>query len=425
MLSYMKLFKRQISVEETPPEDDREAAIQAEEAEVKHFWESKRDWFSEKGYTLFKFECLRSSIPLLDTPSLNVESSEYPYAFCGGDLPYPDSEVLEAYNSEKVCFAQDQQGRHVSIKKLSKEDETRIYHLLFEKRKSLAENSILPIIEILEYKDLCFVVTPRWGDGPFFCGRISIRDILHYIRCLLKAIYFLHSNCIVHRVSVAMACDHMLVLTKSIKDLKDDNTLVNHFGAYCRNRRNEMRPKLRSAGKLTYVLFDFDLALLLPSTECRLPSRVSFYVMTAIIPFDTSHGELDYDPYKFEMGCLGIFLCETFQHYIPSIPFLAPLFDRLITDKLELRFTAEEALQFFDQMHAKLSPQQLSLDAPIDIDSIIPFWEPEKHDRWEGLPEEFVKEWGHFRAPKPSLYTRFLRRISLAYSHVSPTCLKK
>ncbi|GJJ07965.1 hypothetical protein Clacol_002172 [Clathrus columnatus] len=396
-----RLWRESSNEEEILTIQELPSTGEVEETEAKRLWGSLRSWFLEKGYTLFELGKLRHSFPLLDTPSRDIEKYDYPYAFCGGDPPYLKSlaaEPLEAYYSDKVCFAQDAQGRHVAIKKLTNTDETRIHRFLFEKREILAENCILPILEILEHEGKCFAVMPRWGDDPCFPHSGSIGNVLHYIHCLLKAIHFLHSNSIVHR------------------DLKEDNTLVNHFGAYRCNIDNMMRPKLRAAGKLTYVLYDFDLSLMLPSTECRLPASQSVDVLSIVWPYDTSQGELDYDPYKFEMGCLGIILCQKFQpcqHCIPSIHFLAPFLDRLITDRLELRFTSYEALQFFEEMRAKLTPEQCSVDMPIRSGGYRP-WEPEKYDRWQGLPDEFLQQWGHFRAPKPSLYTRFLRRLILS-----------
>ncbi|GJJ07970.1 hypothetical protein Clacol_002177 [Clathrus columnatus] len=395
---------------EIPTVQESPSAAEVEETEAKCFWGSLRSWFLEKGYTLFELGKLTHSFPLLDTPSRDVEKFDYPYAFCGGDPPFLKSlaaEPLEAYYSDKVCFAQDTQGRHVAIKKLGNTDETRICRFLFEKRDLLAENCILPILEILEHEENRFAVMPRWGDNPCFPDSGSIGNVLHYIHCLLKAIHFLHSNSIVHR------------------DLKEDNTLVNHFGAYRCNKKNMMRPKLRTAGQLTYVLFDFDLSLMLPSPACRLPSSRSVEIFSIVWPYDTSHGELDYDPYKFEMGCLGIILCQKFQpsqHCIPAIPFLAPLFDRLITDQLELRFTSYEALRFFEEMCAKLDPKQLSLEAPVDTASAYPPWEPGEYDRWEGLPSDFVQEWEHFKAPIPSIYTKFVLSVSSGLgAYLAPT----
>ncbi|GJJ07962.1 hypothetical protein Clacol_002169 [Clathrus columnatus] len=417
MLTFMNmLWKRrthQLSLEEETPaggnwEVTAKACMKEREDKVMGIWEPLRNWFAENGYILYTFPEVGHYVPSMDTSPQTAEFPDYPYAFCGGDPPYPYSMPLEAHCSEKVCFAQDMQGRHVTIKKLRNADETDeicIYQLLLEKNESLVKNCVLPIIEILEYEGQYFAVMPRWGDGPFFATPASIRNVLHYIRCLLKvwsalplnesidkiylkAVNFLHSNAI---------------------DLKEGNTLINHFGTRGRVPHNLMRPKLLSAGRLTYALFDFDLAQMLPSTECRLPSTQSFFVMSIEIPFDTSHGELDYDPYKFEMGCLGIVLCQMFQHCIPFAHFLAPFLDRLITDRLELRLTAKEALEFFEEMHAKLTPEQLAVEAPVYTLHGYPPWQPEKYDRWEGLPDEFIAEWGHFRAPKPSFGTKLLR----------------
>jgi hypothetical protein len=75
-----------------------------------------------------------------------------------------------------------------------------------------------------------------------------------------------------------------------------------------------VRPQLRADGLLTYALCDFDCSMMFSPCQpsYRLDSDLSMeiYIET---PDDTSQGELDYDPFVFEMGCLGILLITKFQ----------------------------------------------------------------------------------------------------------------
>lgn len=64
----------------------------------------------------------------------------------------------------KVCFAQDRQGRHVAIKRLEVLEDTeekRINRWLYEHEEEATRNCVLPIIEILDYKDQSFAIMPR------------------------------------------------------------------------------------------------------------------------------------------------------------------------------------------------------------------------------------------------------------------------
>ncbi|GJJ07972.1 hypothetical protein Clacol_002179 [Clathrus columnatus] len=344
-----RFLKNQFQFTQEVPEPEMDEGL-IEELEAKRLWGSL-SWFLEKGDTLFEFSPVGYSFPLLDTPPQN---GEYPYAFCG----------------DKILFAQDSQNRHVAIKKLNKPDEIRIYRFLYEKRELLPGTCILPVLEILENEELFFAVTPRWGEDTCYPNSGTIRNVLDYLNCILK-------------------------------DLKEDNTLVNHFGAYRCTNMDSMRSELRDAGRLTYALFDFDLLLMLPSNDCRLPSGRSFEVLLIILPYDVAQGELDYDPYKFEMCCLGIVLCQMFQNCIPFAHFLAPFLDLLITHRLESRFTSQEALRFFEEMRSKLTPEQVSVEAPADTARGQPHWEPDKYNRWENLPEDYAELCGATELLRP------------------------
>ena len=77
-----------------------------------------------------------------------------------------------------------------------------------------------------------------------------------------------------------------------------------------------MRRTLRREDHLVYAITDFDLSIMFPNTaareECRLPSKLS-WAGGGDQPNDTSQGELDYDPFAYDVGCLGVLFCHEFQ----------------------------------------------------------------------------------------------------------------
>lgn len=87
---------------------------------------------------------------------------------------------------------------------------------------------------------------------------------------------------------------------------------------------------------------------------------------------------------------------------------LAPLLDKMLTWDISSRFTASEALDFFEAMYAQATPKQLAT-LPPEPTPDQQDWET--HDRWNGLPADFVEKWKSFRIPKPPLITRMLRKI--------------
>ena len=91
---------------------------------------------------------------------------------------------------------------------------------------------------------------------------------------------------------------------------------MNHFGATYDVRDNDVRRRLRRDGHLIYGINDFDISIIFPPTatreECRLPSAHS-WSGGQNQPLDTCQGELDYDPFIFDVGCLGVLFCDKFQ----------------------------------------------------------------------------------------------------------------
>lgn len=70
---------------------------------------------------------------------------------------------------------------------------------------------------------------------------------------------------------------------------------------------------LRTNGRLIVVLFDFDLAVIMPPNRRRLPAQFSFQGLIFDRPPDTFQGEYDYDPYAFDVACLANVLLAAFE----------------------------------------------------------------------------------------------------------------
>ena len=61
---------------------------------------------------------------------------------------------------------------------------------------------------------------------------------------------------------------------------------------------------------------DFDLSLMVPHDvnlkKYRRPYQESF-MGSYLQPRDTSQGEFDYNPFVFDVGCLGVMICMYYQ----------------------------------------------------------------------------------------------------------------
>jgi hypothetical protein len=85
---------------------------------------------------------------------------------------------------------------------------------------------------------------------------------------------------------------------------------------------------------------------------------------------------------------------------------LAPLFDMMLTDDVQARFTAREALEFLKQIDESLTDEQRRASTP----RVYTDWEAIGL-RWEGLPVEFVKRWSGYRRVKVGWLVRLLRWV--------------
>ncbi|KAK0445394.1 kinase-like domain-containing protein [Armillaria borealis] len=349
----------------------------------REWWQSMRSWFAERGYFLYHPQFHEGeSIPLCYPPLPFPETdwsatSPFPYAYreshsleygeCGENYLSSD----EPFRPSGVWFAQDRETRLVAVKLVKKDtEEYRILRRIDEDTSRASSfNNIIPILEFIDMEHFSAVVMPKWSVvfTPDRCFE-TMRDVLSMIHCLLKGLVFLHDRNTVHR------------------DIKIENTLVNHAHNAHWTRHDHtaaFHRSLRRAGVLTYAYIDFDIAII------RGMGQTNWAVK------DTAQGEHDYDPFTFDVALPGFQFCQSFQHLPPYAPCLAPLLDMMVTHDYKRRFTASEALKFFEDMYPLLPEEQLQAFPPM-----LPH--PEDHetfDRWKDLPPDLTKRWASYREP--------------------------
>ena len=93
------------------------------------------------------------------------------------------------------------------------------------------------------------------------------------------------------------------------QDIKAGNILVNHYSADFAAKDSQSRKKWRrdnlSNNQVRYCLIDFDLSVILPKDVKRLPCSYAYCAPPFSHPRDIDAGEYDYDPYAFDVACLG------------------------------------------------------------------------------------------------------------------------
>ncbi|KAH0585960.1 hypothetical protein H2248_007246 [Termitomyces sp. 'cryptogamus'] len=333
------------------------------------WWDSShtRSWFLEKGYTLYH---IRESG--MDPASTKHSETPFPFPMHGELEPEPDLKlpILHGCISYvgNIAFAQNTQGQHVAFKAvLDGSEEFRILKYLHNQGipRSIDDfHHVIPVLDVLPCEGHWIAVMPR------------------------------------HRIAHG--------------DIKTSNILVNHVNIDRYDSNDPYRRSLRSQGKLTYALYDFDGSTMFPPSmsldECRLPSHISFNTLYGQAPGDTMQGEFDFNPFAFDVGMLGVMFCHEFQHMVCSVPMLAPLFDRMTTRDIARRFKASEALQFFEQQVIPLtSKRALSFAA----EAIYGHKAYDRYDRWKYLDPDFVKKWAAYREPPIPRHILILRKICL------------
>jgi hypothetical protein len=134
-----------------------------------------------------------------------------------------------------------------------------------------------------------------------------------------QGLAFLHQNGIIHRVSTSYYPAPKLYThhRRLLKDICFANALVNHFsGSSTADGASRSRTALRAENQLSYAWMDFDVSIFVPPTTDRKTFRLPYtesYLGRGPHPYDTTQGELEYDPFAFDVGALGVTFCNNFQ----------------------------------------------------------------------------------------------------------------
>ncbi|KAF9000487.1 hypothetical protein BDQ17DRAFT_1427171 [Cyathus striatus] len=361
------------------------------------FWTSgtTKEWFSLKGYRLYddisSFGTFEAYRPITPSDEVPASESSYPYAYHNKHAETNTAMGGHRYGS-RIFYAQDSKSRHVVIKFLpSDSDEYRILRLIHETdMNSLEKACVLPVLDLLQLGNHWLSVTPRWQEVSPKLHLQTLRNALNLMHSMLKGVKFLHDRRIFHH------------------DVKLANMVLN----FCSNDQlnlatNPLYISVQEYGRLQYAMIDYDISVIFPENQVkyRLPYNESF--AGSFFISDTAQGEFEYDPFAFEVGALGATFSSHITPYIPVIPMFAPLIDKMITRNIRDRFTAPEALQFFEQMQSQLTEAQLSTPFSDNEDSLT----YETRDHWKGLPDDFVKQWAHYKAPPLPLFAKILRYL--------------
>ncbi|PPQ88578.1 hypothetical protein CVT25_009958 [Psilocybe cyanescens] len=360
-----------------------------------NFWNSPStaQWFKDHGYILYqRFDYSTYTYPIFPS-ECDFNNAGHPYAYYDTKHDGPGSQPLEAYESRgKIAYAQDSLNRHVVIKIVPLEShECHILRFLHQQTlETLKDNCIIPVLDMLPIEGFCFVVMPRWGPSPDGLCIENIPQVVRFIHSLLKGLAYLHEHNIVHG------------------DIAMKNVMANHFTAQILSC-SDTRRYLCSQQRILYAIIDFDCSIMLPLEADRNNFRLPYYKSwgTFHLIKDTDAGEFDFNPFIFDVGVMGSLLCIQFQHLSRKLPILAPLLDRMTTWELDRRFTASEALHFYEDRLSEVTDDQMKLLVEQEHNRKL----YDEYDRWEGLSPDFLDKWAEYRTPPLPWHMRCMRRL--------------
>ncbi|KAI0355665.1 hypothetical protein OH77DRAFT_303712 [Trametes cingulata] len=353
------------------------------------FWRCCEPWLAARGYTLYprrlpEWGALKEG---WYAPT-HTASAPLPYAICvrADSCPsYPDIPPL------KIAWAQDSRKRDVVLKLTNTQtDDYRIYQELLRCESLQVPGvcaGVLPPVAILDTPyEYSFVVMPRWGELSYLDEFETPKDIIRFMRCTLQGLSVLHAHRIVHR------------------DIIETNMLVNY---YCPDRSvqdmDSVLRERRRTGDPAYCLFDFNLSMQLPPgtslRECRRPAVEATTGLSSFSARDIELGEHEYNPFAYDVACLGNTFRVYFSRAVPTVPLFAPLFDKMTTHVVHQRFTAKEALDFLDavalQLPAHIGDTTLTLEVDWSCLAIVGKY-------WEWTPPDFQERWRYYATPSRS-----------------------
>ena len=134
-----------------------------------------------------------------------------------------------------------------------------------------------------------------------------------------QGLTFLHERNIIHRVCPTKRFTlKALIYNQSPQDISPSNVLINHYAADLLSHHSNARKVWRiNNDRVKYSLIDFDCAMLLPKSTRRLPSSFAHFGKPVWHPNDICAGEHDYDPYAYDVGCMGNLFADYFDVRMP------------------------------------------------------------------------------------------------------------
>ena len=179
---------------------------------------------------------------------------------------------------------------------------------------------------------------------------------------------------------------------------------------------------------VAYSFIDYNLSLKcsreVSLRHCRVPVDVSSVSM--FIPSDLYLAPPFYNPFAYDVACLGNlfrytfsvcsahFVClvvteTTIQELVPRFPLLAPLFDKMTTSVVSQRFTAEDALSFFEYAVSQLSDEERHSTFTLDQNSMML---GQTGTYWTLLPASFHARWKGYKSPPLHWGMRVLHHVT-------------
>ncbi|RDX55195.1 hypothetical protein OH76DRAFT_1397577 [Lentinus brumalis] len=359
--------------------------------EMRQFWSAYRDWLATRGFYLHA----------LDRREYEREDMWYPppTSTCAASLPYAERIAHDAIGEcvplpySKCAPAQDSHGRDVTIKLVNTYTyEYGIYQDLLRCDELFGQDfqGVLPPVAILDtsYR-FSFIVMPTWGTYNPLGDFETVGQVVRFMYCMLKGLRFLHSRRVAHR------------------DIDQQNIMNNIYTLW---RPSDAFPtrlaEHRRTSRVLYCLFDFNLSVQFPLNtplhECRLVSENCTFTGSAYIPWDVCFGAYDYDPFTYDVACLGNMFRAKFATIVRNVPEFALLFEKMTTYVIQDRLSASEAFACLRQTVKRL-PDRVS-DTDIILNPTLNFWDAERY--WSLVPPELAVAWAKYRTPPaPTWYT--------------------
>ncbi|OJT01669.1 hypothetical protein TRAPUB_7871 [Trametes pubescens] len=265
--------------------------------DMEPFWEGYRSHFAALGINLGSM--LKRDLWAL--PQWEAASSaQHPFASCCAHekldehVPY---DLMSRSLLRRMAYAQDTRRRDLVIKLTDKGSmEYNIYRRLAQSNTLYDSREFAGVLSPTAVLDspyqFAFIVMPMWGIKVRPQEFETLREVMTFIRHTLSGLAYLHHHRIAHR------------------DIDKTNIMVNW---YCtRSETDACAERLREhcrSPSVAYALFDFDLSIQLPPEtpldSCRRPAEEALQGKQLLQPGDVYQGERHYNPFAFDVACLG------------------------------------------------------------------------------------------------------------------------